>query len=68
MAMEVQYKLSEIMGVYLGLDFMVEMNPQLVQNKTSKKGGNYVEGGRLGRLPLDLVMQALHGYGGKVKR
>ena len=30
MAMEVHYRLSEGMGVYLGLDLMGEMIPQLV--------------------------------------
>ena len=66
--MEVQYKLSAGMGVYLGFNFMGEMSPQLMQNKASKKRGNYVEGVRLGRLPLHLAMQDFHGYEGKLKR
>ena len=66
MAMEAQYELIVGMGVYLGLDLIGEIIPQHVQNKAIKKGKNYVEGGRLGRLPLLLFMQAFHGYGRKV--
>ena len=66
MAIEVQYKLSSGMGLFLGLVLMGEMIPQSVQINTCKKGEDYVEGGRLGRLPLHLVMQAFHGYQVKV--
>ena len=68
MAMGVKYKMSAGMGMYLWLDFMGEMIPQHVQNKATKKGENYVEGDRLGRLPLHLAMEAFHGYGRKVQR
>ena len=61
MAMDLNTKLSEGMWVYLGLFFKGKMSPNLFQNNTCKKGEDYVEGGRLGRLPLHLIMQAFHG-------